>query len=123
MRGFREMRGLKEHAKERSLARGTSGGRRSGRARTEHTGAETPSRAQWSGLRWVVHAEAQGRRSATAGNKRSAAAMERKGWIVWQHGLPSQEKDLPSQGKNGWVITDKGRVAYERGEKKYGVKP
>ena len=29
---FKEMRGLKEYAKERSLARGTSGGRRSGRS-------------------------------------------------------------------------------------------
>ena len=72
-----------------------------------------PTRAQWAGLTWVVRAAASGRRSSTAGNKRSAAAMERKGWIRWF--------SRPEARSSGYEITSAGRAAFWVGQRKYGV--
>lgn len=114
---FREMRGLKEHAKERSLARGTSGGRRSGRTVPDRSKMPSPTRAQWAGLTWVMQRAEDGRRSLVAGGKRSAATMERKGWIRWFY-----DPHPDSRAKrSGWEITDAGREAYWAGQRKYGM--
>lgn len=114
---LREMRGLKEHAKERSLARGTSGGRRLGRASPDHAKTPIPTRAQWAGLVWVMRANEDGRRSLVAGGKRSAAAMERKGWIHW---FFDPNPDTKAR-RSGWDVTDDGREAYWAGQRRYGT--
>ena len=111
------MRGFKEYAKERSLARGTSGGRRSGRSGIVRDKVSVPTRAQWAGLTWVMRASEDGRRSCTAGSKRSAAAMERKGWIRWFH----DPRPEVSARVSGWEITDSGREAIWAGQKKFGA--
>lgn len=114
MTRFREMRGFKESAKERSLSSGTSGGRRSGRSGDPYP---YPTRAQWAGL--CVVAAKEGDPSAVAGvgssSKRTAASLERRGWILW---TKPESARFP-----GWVLTALGIVAKHSGDLRFGKGP
>jgi hypothetical protein len=107
---FREMRGLKEHAKERSLSSGTGGGRRSGRG----DGFPYPTRPQWVGL--CVVAARNGEPSPVAGvgvgSKRTATSLERQGWIQW---AKPETARFP-----GWTLTALGVVAKHSGDLRFG---
>lgn len=105
------MRGLKEYAKERSLATGTGGGRRGGRS--SEPAYPYPSRLQWVGLCWV--AAKNGVPTGTAGGARTAASMERRGWIVWTK---------PDGAKwPGYVLTPDGVVAKHAGDRRFANQP
>ena len=113
MRRGSEMRGLKEHAKERSPASGTSGGGKLGRSYND--GYPYPTRLQWVGLCAVASGEQAGRLTAAAGGKRTAASLERRGWIAW---VKPEGARFP-----GWKLTSSGIPAKHSGDLRFAVKP